>query len=450
MSVAWNTYQQLSKPCVAYGTTNTSLSHTACGTAADSVTYPTSRTWSNHVLISGLQSTTTYYYQINSTNSTVDSFTTGRTAGDTTPFTVSVVIDMGVYGAGGYTIKAPSQKREIPSIQPSLNHTTIDRLFENRAGYDFVIHPGDLAYADDWIETTSYLLDGSQAYQSINERFYGQLSYVSKLKPYMVSPGNHEAACQEILPGLCPSGQSNFSDFMNRFGRTMPTVSLSTSTNKTAAALRAKAQSLANPPFWYSYDYGSLHYVMIDTETDFANAPDAPGGSAGLDGGPFGAPGQQLAFLAADLGSVDRDVTPWVVVAGHRPWYTTGSDAGCTPCQQAFEPLFKRYGVDLGVFGHVHNLQRFNPVYNGTADPKGLENPTAPMYIIAGGAGNIEGFSDITPAPSYTEFAYNDDFGYATLTFRDRNNLDVKFIRSYDGVVLDSSTLYKSHSQRFF
>ena len=46
------------------------------------------------------------------------------------------------------------------------------------------------------------------------------------------------------------------------------------------------------------------HVVMIDTETDFADAPDGPDGSAGLNSGPFGAPNQQLQFLEADLASV--------------------------------------------------------------------------------------------------------------------------------------------------
>jgi len=111
-----------------------------------------------------------------------------------------------------------------------------------------------------------------------------------------------------------------------------------------------------------------VHVTMIDTETDFANAPDGPvsvlrharlctnestqGGSAGLNGGPFGTANQQLDFLAADLASVDRTVTPWLIVGGHRPWYTTGSNQ-CKPCQAAFEPLLYKYGVDLAVFGHV-------------------------------------------------------------------------------------------------
>lgn len=34
------------------------------------------------------------------------------------------------------------------------------------------------------------------------------------------------------------------------------------------------------------------------------------------------------------------------------------------------------------------------------------------------------------------------------LNFRDENNLEVNFIRSSTGEILDSSTLYKSHSKQ--
>jgi acid phosphatase len=189
---------------------------------------------------------------------------------------------------------------------------------------------------------------------------------------------------------------------------------------------------------------------MINTETDFTDAPDGTDGSAKLDSGPFGKKGQQLEFLKADLASVDRTVTPWVIVAGHRPWYSTGdSDNICDSCQEAFEELFYTYGVDLGVFGHVHNSQRFTPIYNGTVDSQNLTDPKAPMYIVAGGAGNIEGLSDVGTKPDYTEFAYADDYSYATLKLLDEQNLQIDFIRSSTGEVLDSSTLYKSHTTQF-
>lgn len=445
--MGWNTYEQLNQSCVNYGTSADDLSSSACSTK--STTYSTSRTWSNAVVLTGLTPATTYYYKIVSTNSSVDHFLSPRTPGDKTAFNLDVVIDLGVYGADGFTT---TKRDTIPYVQPELNHTTIGRLADTVDDYEIVIHPGDFAYADDWYLKIDNILSGTEAYQSILEQFYDQLAPIAGRKLYMASPGNHEADCSEIpyLLELCPEGQKNFTDFMHRFDETMPYPFASSSTNTTAQALAAKAKSYALPPFWYSFEYGMAHIVMINTETDFTDAPDGTDGSAKLDSGPFGSSGQQLEFLKADLASVDRTVTPWLIVAGHRPWYSTGgSDNICDSCQDAFEELFYTYGVDLGVFGHVHNSQRFTPIYNGTVDPRNLTNPQAPMYIIAGGAGNIEGLSDVGTEPDYTEFAYADDYSYATLKLLDEQNLQVDFIRSSTGEVLDSSTLYKSHETQF-
>ncbi|KAJ5261117.1 hypothetical protein N7478_011712 [Penicillium angulare] len=451
VSVGWNTYEQLNQSCVEYGTSADDLSSQTCSTG--STTYATSRTWSNVVILSDLTAATTYYYKIVSTNSTVDHFLSPRTPGDKTPFSMDVVIDLGVYGTDGFTVSSSTTKRDtIPNIEPSLNHSTIGRLADTVDDYEIVIHPGDFGYADDWYLKLQNLFDGTEAYQSILEQFYDQLAPIAGRKLYMASPGNHEADCSEIpyILELCPEGQKNFTDFLHRFDKTMPSPFDSSSTNTTAQALASKARSLALPPFWYSFEYGMAHVVMINTETDFTDAPDGTDGSAKLDSGPFGSQGQQLEFLTADLASVDRTVTPWVIVAGHRPWYSTGgSDNICDSCQDAFEELFYTYGVDLGVFGHVHNSQRFTPIYNGTVDAANLTDPKAPMYIIAGGAGNIEGLSSVGDEPSYTEFAYADDWSYATLKLLDEQNLQIDFIRSSTGEVLDSSTLYKSHKTQF-
>jgi hypothetical protein len=77
-----------------------------------------------------------------------------------------------------------------------------------------------------------------------------------------------------LLNLACPDGQKNFTDFMNRFGSTMPSTFASTSASQTAKVNANKAAALANPPFWYSFEYGMAHIVMIDTETDFKDAPD--------------------------------------------------------------------------------------------------------------------------------------------------------------------------------
>ncbi|SMR41313.1 unnamed protein product [Zymoseptoria tritici ST99CH_1E4] len=450
MSVGWNTYARQDQSCVTYGTSSSSLPWQAC--SSNSQTYATSRTWYNTVTLTRLKPATTYHYKIVSGNSSVEHFVSPRTAGDLTPFNMDVVIDLGVYGPDGFT----TQKRDsIPTIDPALEHSTIGRLATTINDYELVIHPGDFAYADDWYLKTKNALDGEAAYEAILENFYDQLAPIAGRKAYMASPGNHEAACREIpnTSGLCPEGQKNFTDFMVRFGNNMPAGFPSTSNNSDAQANATRAKTLAVPPFWYSFEYGMVHVVMFNTETDFPNAPSGQGGSAGLNGGPFGAPGQQLAWLEADLASVDRSITPWVVAAGHRPWYSTGADPPdsniCAACQAAFEDLFYKYGVDIGVFGHVHNSQRFLPVYNNTADPADMNDSKAPMYIVTGGAGNIEGLSSVGKNYSTNVFAYADDFSYAALKFKDAQHLGVDFINSRTGEVVDSSTLYKAHITSF-
>lgn len=79
---------------------------------------------------------------------------------------MSLVIDLGVYGDNGYTT---TKREEIPAIQPALEHTTIGALARTINNYEFVIHPGDFAYADDWIKTLSDLLNGKNAYEAILE-----------------------------------------------------------------------------------------------------------------------------------------------------------------------------------------------------------------------------------------------------------------------------------------
>ncbi|CZT18822.1 related to purple acid phosphatase [Ramularia collo-cygni] len=361
---------------------------------------------------------------------------------------MSVVIDLGVYGENGYNT---TKRDTIHDIQPELNHTTIGALARTADQYEFVLHPGDLAYADQWGDRPSNAHDGKNAFEAILETFYNQLSPISRRKPYMVSPGNHEANCQDKVPAKnysCPEGQSNFTDFMNRFGRTVPTAFLSTSQSTAAQSQALKAASLAVPPFWYSFEYGMAHIVMINTETDYPGATDGP--KSFYNAGNFSAPNQQLAFLEADLASVDRSVTPWVILGGHRPWYSSVGDR-CRPCQEAFEELMYKYGVDVAIFGHVHNAQRFDPMYRNATDPRGLNDPKAPMYLIMGGAGNIEPLAALPPGENATGmvFAYADGYSYGNVKFLDRNRLGVDFIRSSTGEVLDSSELYKNHSVDF-
>ena len=55
--------------------------------------------------------------------------------------------------------------------------------------------------------------------------------------------------------------------------------------------------------WWYSYDYGMVHMIMMSTEHDFL-----PGS-------------RQYEWLEKDLKSIDRSKTPWVMIGGHRAMY---------------------------------------------------------------------------------------------------------------------------------
>lgn len=62
---------------------------------------------------------------------------------------------------------------------------------------------------------------------------------------------------------------------------------------------------------YFSFDYGVVHYIMIDTETYFYSDDDD------------WVKGGQLNWLEEDLykANQNRDNVPWIVVMGHKPFY---------------------------------------------------------------------------------------------------------------------------------
>ena len=138
----------------------------------------------------------------------------------------------------------------------------------------------------------------------------------------MVGPGNHEANCinggtaPDDESSLCPPGQTNFTQYINRFGLVMPRSFSSQFPvpHHTAQQLaREKARRLSKPPFWYSFDYGMTHFLVFDTETDLGVGivgPDELGGDQNDEDGPFGSyKDQQVEFIINDLAGVDRRET---------------------------------------------------------------------------------------------------------------------------------------------
>lgn len=124
MTVSWNTYSQISQPSVRYGLAPNKLYQLAF--SEESITYPTSTTYNNHVKITGLEPNTLYYYKPLCSNVTY-TFTTSREAGDHTPYSVAIVIDMGLMGPKGLVV-------------PKNETTTIESLQQHKKDWEMLLH----------------------------------------------------------------------------------------------------------------------------------------------------------------------------------------------------------------------------------------------------------------------------------------------------------------------
>ena len=132
-------------------------------------------------------------------------------------------------------------------------------------------------------------------------------------------PGNHESCggCPAV-PGL-ENSRGNFSEYRARFA---------------SVALGAGAASGSNTNIFYSFEIGLTHYLGFSAEAYTYNS-----GAALL--------ANQLAFMKADLASVNRTKTPWVVALVHKDW-DMESEA-----YQNFYPVLEQGKVDVLFCGHV-------------------------------------------------------------------------------------------------
>ena len=209
-------------------------------------------------------------------------------------------------------------------------------------------------------------------------------------------------------------------------------------------------ESGASSNMWYSFNYGPVHFVQIDTETDF---PGSPNDQYRSKNGGFG---DQLAWLEQDLrqANKERSLRPWVLVAGHRPVYSlkavdsTGTPTGAElALQQAVEEMFYKYEVDMYLCGHQHSYERHWPVYQSKRTQTNYINPRATVYVVNGASGNVEGHSGGygVENPDWENKWNNGDYGVGFIKVHNNTHLDYTFVESATGVVNDTFTLVKYH-----
>ena len=281
---------------------------------------------------------------------------------------------------------------------------------------DMFLHIGDISYADD----KGYEIGNNSYYEKTYDKFLESVEIFTNNKPYMVSPGNHDISCHSIWDLGCDNRFKNFSSFNSRFS--MPNNGIKN--------------------MWYSFDFGPIHFISINTETDYPYSPTNPYVSFGTPlGGGFG---NQLEWLENDLKKAHKkkEETPWIIVYGHRPMYSKilfdWPLNARKKLKNAFENLFLKYNVDIYFAGHIHAYERNYKIIDNKKNENGI------YHIITGAPGCQEKVEiDNYLIHEYTAYYNYKDYGWGELVINNKNNLTWNFYVSESGIQDDTFTFSK-------
>lgn len=318
--------------------------------------------------------------------------------------------DMGC--ATSYTTFIRTQDESISTVKWILRD--IEALGDKPA---LISHIGDISYA--------------RGYSWVWDEFFAQIEPIASKVPYHVCIGNHEYdfPTQPWKPDWAATIYGN-----DGGGECGVPYSLKFDMPGNSSELTGmKAPATRN--LYYSYDVGSVHFLYISTETNFLKG------------------GSQYEFIKQDLESVNRKKTPFVVVQGHRPMYTTSNEVRDTMIRQKMvehlEPLFVNNNVTLALWGHVHRYERFCPISNNTCGKQWQGNP---VHLVIGMAGQDwqpiwqprPNHPDLPIFPQPEQSMYRTgEFGYTRLV-ANKEKLTVSFVGNHDGEVHDTVEMLAS------
>jgi predicted phosphodiesterase len=283
--------------------------------------------------------------------------------------------------------------------------------------FDLFLHIGDISYADD----RGYQIGENPEYEYIYDEFMSLISIFSKNAPYMVSPGNHDISCHSIYDIGCKQSFKNFTAYNSRFK--MPSD---------------ESNGVEN--LWYSYDFGPIHFVSINTESDFIGSPTDPKSFFFVP--KAGGFGNQIKWLENDLykANLNRDERPWIIVVGHRPLYNQilfdwplNSKSNII---KAFEDIFLKYNIDFYIAGHTHAYERNTKIVKGEINDLGI------YHITIGSPGCVEKLDERHLLQTkYNEFSNYKNYGFGELILHNKSTLEWKF-HNVDDNTIDDSKIY--------
>ncbi len=244
--------------------------------------------------------------------------------------------------------------------------------------------------------------------------------YISHNRPWMVCAGNHE-----IENG---SDGKVFVAFEERykmpaiksaeFGKMILPTPINSKTGQPYCGASVFQMEYNWGNSFFSYESSSGHFIFLNpySTTDEQS--------------------MQYQWLQTDLESIDRTVTPWIVVVMHCPWYSSNTvhyaEEQTIWMRDAMEPLFYKYHVNIVFTGHVHAYERTYPVYQNETRSDGV------VYVTIGDGGNKEGHADTYyDLPSWTAYRNGTQYGHGELTLWNKDKMTWKWFRNVDGEIID-------------
>jgi hypothetical protein len=294
-----------------------------------------------HAQVSGLRPGSTYFYSIG--HQGLDQ--TGTVASFTTAPAGRVPFRFTAFGDHGVTYDAVATDNLINALNPAFHLLVGDVSYAEADGSGLITDPYD---------------------PRIWDSFFTEIDGAASHIPWQVAVGNHEM--EAWYPPNGYGGQYARFDFP---GET----------------------SSSTPPTYYSWVYGNVGFVSLDSNDVCYETP----ANFGYSGG------GQTAFLNATLAALrGNPQVDFIVVYFHHCAYSTCLGNGCEGgVQQYWTQLLDKYQVDLVINGHNHIFERTDPIIGGSSTeiaPIGstiypARNGTT--YVVAGGGGeSLHKFSE--------------------------------------------------------
>jgi hypothetical protein len=181
---------------------------------------------------------------------------------------------------------------------------------------------------------------------------------------------------------------------------------------------------------WYSYDVGSWHFIVLNSECHYGGSSSSPNQVGGCD-----APSPQAAWLRHDLATHHARCT---LAYWHEPRFSSGEHGDALQMGYLWNLLAAAH-VDVVLSGHNHNWERFDPIgvtpENQTQpnlDPNGIRE-----FVVGTGGRSVY---PITAAPLQGEQFRNDkELGVLSLSLQPAG-YRWQFHSIFTGTVLDEGS----------